>query len=77
LDACEIKGDGKEFAQSWVVDPGPSPKFDQNIPFSGLRYFELATSAKSAKGRFYDPIVLINGQKDLPFDLARTIGVKF
>lgn len=77
LDECEIRGDGKEFSQSWVVDVGPNPKFDASLPFSGLRYFELSTNSNSAKGKFYDPVVIINGQKELAFDLARTPGVRF
>src|SRR5206468_10573239 len=78
LDNCQVKGDGKEFSQSWVIDRGSAPKFDPSIPFSGLRYFEFDTSATGVKGRVYDPIAVLNNpQKDLPFELSRTSGVKF
>jgi hypothetical protein len=78
LDSCQVKGDGKEFAQSWVVDMGPAPKFDPSLPFSGLRYFEFESSTGGLKGRVYDPIAVLNNpQKDLPFELSRTSGVKF
>jgi hypothetical protein len=77
MESCEVKGDGKEFSQSWVIEPGPAPKFDPTLPFSGLRYFEFTSAAAGVKGRFYDPVVIINGQKELPFELAKTAGVKF
>jgi hypothetical protein len=77
MESCEIKGDGKGFSQSWVADQSPTPKFDPSLPFSGLRYFEFSSRADGVKGRFYDPIVVINGQKELTFDLARTPKIRF
>jgi hypothetical protein len=78
LDNCEIKGDGKEFAQLWVIDPDPNkPVFDQKLPFSGIRRFEFTSTEKGVSGRFFDPMVVINKQKDLPFELARTSEIRF
>lgn len=78
LDNCEIKGDGKDFAQLWVVDPDPNkPVFDPKLPFSGIRRFEFATTDKGVSGRFFDPMVIVNKQKELPFDLTKSVGVKF
>jgi hypothetical protein len=77
LENCEVKGDGKDFSQSWVMDIGPDPKFDEALPFSGLRYFEFVTSESGVKGRVYDPIVTLNKKKDLPFELSRTREIKF
>jgi hypothetical protein len=76
-ESCEIKGDGKEFAQSWSVNVGQEPKFEETLPFSGVRYFEIATDKAGLKGRVYDPLVVINGKKDLPFDLSSTPAVRF
>jgi hypothetical protein len=79
-DNCEVTGDGKEFSQSWVVDPtlDQMQKFDESLPFSGVRYFEFTTSANGLKGRAYDPLVKsINGKSELSFELSRTPNVKF
>jgi hypothetical protein len=76
-ESCEVKGDGKEFAQSWVIDVGPDPKFEESLPFSGVRYFEFATDKAGVKGRVYDPLVVINGKKELPFELSLTPTVRF
>lgn len=77
MESCEIRGDGKGFSQSWVIEQSATPKFDPSLPFSGLRYFEFSTKAEGVAGRFYDPIVVINGQKELTFDLARTSKIRF
>lgn len=77
---CQVTGDGKEFAQDWVIDPtvDQMKKFDESLPFSGVRYFEFTTSPNGLKGRAYDPLVTsINGKKELSFDLSRTPNVKF
>ena len=78
LDNCTIQGDGKDFAQAWAVDPDPNkPTFDQKLPFSGIRWFQFTTSAKGVNGTFYDPMVIVNKQKEMPFDLGTTAHVKF
>jgi hypothetical protein len=78
LEDCEIKGDGKEFSQLWVPDPDPNkPTFDQNIPFSGLRWFEFTSTQNGMSGRFYDPMVIINKEKEIPFQLSKTPDIKF
>ena len=78
LDNCTIQGDGKDFSQAWAVEPDPNkPTFDQRLPFSGIRWFQFTTTTKGASGNFYDPMVIVNKQKDIPFDLATTAHVKF
>lgn len=78
LDNCTIQGDGKDFFQAWATDPDPNkPTFDQKLPFSGIRWFQFTTSTKGATGTFYDPMVIVNKQKEMPFDLASTPHVKF
>jgi hypothetical protein len=78
LDNCAIQGDGKEFSQAWAADPDPNkPTFDQKLPFSGIRWFQFTTSPKGVNGTFYDPMVIVNKQKEMPFDLATTAHVKF
>jgi hypothetical protein len=69
--------DGEGFSQSWVSDPGPAPKFDPSLPFSGIRYFEFVTDREGMRGRFYDPVVVVNGKKELSFELARVTKVRF
>ena len=49
---CNVQGDGNEFSQSWVADVHPNPTFDQKLPFSGVRYFQLTTSASGQRGEF-------------------------
>jgi hypothetical protein len=78
LDNCTIQGDGKDFSQTWAVDPDPNkPTFDQKLPFSGIRWFQFTTSPKGVNGTFSDPMVIVNKQKEIPFDLATTTHVKF
>lgn len=78
LDSCTVQGDGKDFSQAWAIDPDPNkPTFDQQLPFSGIRWFQFTTSTKGATGTFYDPMVIVNKQKEMPFDLATTAHVKF
>jgi hypothetical protein len=78
LDNCTIQGDGKDFSQAWAVDPDPNkPTFDQKLPFCGIRWFQFTTSPKGVNGNFYDPLVICNKQKEMPFDLATTAHVKF
>ena len=78
LDNCTIQGDGKDFSQAWAIEPDPDkPTFDQRLPFSGMRWFQFTTSAKGASGSFYDPMVIVNKQKDMPFDLTTTAHVQF
>jgi hypothetical protein len=78
LDNCTIQGDGKDFSQAWATDPDPNkPTFDQKLPFSGIRWFQFATSPKGVAGNFYDPMVIVNKQKEMPFELERTAHVKF
>jgi hypothetical protein len=80
-DQCDVNGDGKEFAQSWVVDPKTNPTFNEKLPFSGVRYFSFSVSGQSIKGRVFDPNVVISGNKgtpfSLPFELSATPTVKF
>jgi hypothetical protein len=76
-DQCDIKGDGKEFSQSWVVDVRPTPTFDAKLPFSGVRQFEFSTTASSLKGKVFDTNVSINGKKEMTFELAPTPSIRF
>jgi hypothetical protein len=76
-EKCEVKGDGKEFAQSWVVDVRQNPTFDEKLPFSGVRYFEFVTTATGLNGKVYDPNVSINGKKEMVFELANTPKTRF
>jgi hypothetical protein len=76
LESCEVKGDGKEFAQLWAPEIGGDPKFSDTLPFSGVRYFEFTTTRTGLKGRVYDPLVIINGKKELPFELTATPNIK-
>ena len=78
-DECNIIGDGKGFSQSWVVEPKPKndPTFDRNLPFSGVRYFEMATTTSNVKGKVFEPNVLINGKREMPFDLSRITNGEF
>ena len=38
---------------------------------------QVTTSQKGVNGNFYDPMVIVNKQKEMPFDLATTAHVKF
>jgi hypothetical protein len=52
---CEVKGDGKLFAQAWNTVTSNEPKFGEDLPFAGLRYFDLSTTKDDAAGRIFDP----------------------
>jgi hypothetical protein len=78
LDNCTIQGDGKDFSQAWAIDPDPNkPTFDQKLPFSGIRWFQFTTTKKGVTGTFFDPMVIVNKQKEMAFELATTAHVKF
>lgn len=81
VEECEIKGDGKEFSQSWVADVRANPTFNEKMPFSGARYFELFASGSAAKGRVYDPNLVLSGKQGasfaLPFELSTTPTMRF
>jgi hypothetical protein len=75
-ESCDVKGDGKEFAQLWATDRSGDPKFGDTLPFSGVRFFEFTTTRAGLKGRVWDPLVIINKMKDLPFELAHTPNIR-
>lgn len=78
LDNCTIQGDGKDFSQLWAAELDRSkPTFDQHLPFSGIRGFQMTTELKGVTGTFSDPMVIVNKQKEMPFDLTATGHVKF
>ena len=52
---CEVNGDGKLFAQAWNTATSNEPKFGEDLPFAGLRYFALSTTKDDAAGRIFDP----------------------
>lgn len=77
-EGCAVTGDGKDFAQAWVINPDPSkPTFDPRLPFSGIRWFEFSTNSRGLSGKFADPMVVVNKQKEMPFELGLTPHVKF
>lgn len=76
-DQCDIKGDGKEFGQSWVIDVKATPTFDAKLPFSGVRQFEFSTTATGLRGKVFDTNVTINGKKEMTFELVATPNIRF
>jgi hypothetical protein len=78
-DVCTVTGDGKGFSQSWVIEPDPEGKgkFDSNLPFSGLRNFQLTLTKDGIKARISEPNVRINGQEEMSFELARNTRLLF
>ncbi len=52
---CEVKGDGKLFGQAWSTALSSEPRFGDDLPFAGLRYFEMSTTKEDAAGRIFDP----------------------
>ncbi|MGB9366574.1 MAG: hypothetical protein WCE79_11240 [Xanthobacteraceae bacterium] len=81
-DQCDIvTGNGSEFSQSWVTDIKPTPTFNEKLPFSGARFFELSTTSETAKGRVRDPNLVMMGKKGtpfiLPFELSLATNTKF
>lgn len=72
---CRITGDGRGFSQLWSPRPGGEPEFAAEMPFSGLRYFELTVARGRATGRVYDPLVdQVGNQRDLPFRMTEVTG---
>jgi hypothetical protein len=68
---CRVTGDGRGFSQLWSARPGGEPEFGAEMPFSGLRYFELQIGRGRASGRVYDPLVdQVGNQRDLPFRMT-------
>ncbi|HEX8257154.1 MAG TPA: hypothetical protein VF589_05945 [Allosphingosinicella sp.] len=68
---CRVTGDGRGFSQLWSPRPGGEPEFGTDIPFSGLRYFELSIVRGRATGRIYDPLVgRVGDQSHIPFEMS-------
>ncbi|HMC93109.1 MAG TPA: hypothetical protein VKI45_11670, partial [Allosphingosinicella sp.] len=73
---CTITGDGRSFSQSWSAKQAGMPEFGSDIPFSGLRYFDIRIAGNRASGRIYDPLVAQIGddpqRKELRFAMTET-----
>jgi hypothetical protein len=79
---CEVKGDGKLFGQAWSTATSNEPMFGEDLPFAGLRYFDLSTTKDDAAGRIYDPKAKIRlgsdqTADDFRFTLKTTPGQVF
>jgi hypothetical protein len=55
--SCRISSDDGGFAQAWTLSPGGEPSFDNDIPFGGLREWEIETRDARLTGRVHDPAV--------------------
>lgn len=72
---CKITGDGSGFSQLWSAKAGGEPEFVAELPFSGLRNFELVITRGRATGRVFDPLVdQVGNSKDLRFQMAEVTG---
>ena len=56
-NSCVVRSDKGGFSQFWSLLPGGEPEFDPDMPFLGLRDFELTAGADSLEGRLFDPSV--------------------
>jgi hypothetical protein len=81
---CEVKGDGKLLGQAWSTSASGEPKFGEELPFAGLRYFALSTTKDDAAGRIYDPKAKIRVgsdqsalSDDFRFTVKTTLGQVF
>lgn len=84
VQICEVKGDGRTFGQAWNAVVSGEPRFGEDLPFAGLRYFELSTTKDDAAGRVYDPKARIrlgadqsSLAEDFRFTLKTTPGQVF
>jgi len=54
---CRVSSDDGGFAQAWSLSPGGEPEFHNDMPFGGLREWELTTRDARLTGRVFDPAV--------------------
>ncbi|MEP0324836.1 hypothetical protein [Bauldia litoralis] len=61
---CEVKGDGRLFAQAWSVTPletrpGAQTMFDQDLAWSGFRHIEIGIEGERAEAWIFEPNVVM------------------
>ena len=70
---CSIRSDDSGFAQVWSTNSDKKAEYEAQMPFSGLRYFEVNIDGDKAAGKIWDPVVDQIGEiKDLKFKLMET-----
>ena len=55
--SCNIRNDDGDFAQAWSLSPGADPEFVNDMPFAGVRDFDLETNDEKLSGKLYDPAI--------------------
>lgn len=54
---CRLSSDDGGFAQAWSLSPGGEPEFHNDMPFGGLREWEMTMRDARLTGRVFDPAV--------------------
>lgn len=56
-EVCLLRSTNDGFGQTWSLSPGGQPEFLNEMPFGGMRNFELRIDGETIMGRVYDPLV--------------------
>ncbi len=79
--ACDFRADKSGFAQSWVVQRGSEPTFDEKAPFAGLREWSMKSAGSKLSGEVFDSAVdSIAGNtnsRSIPFSATAQLKATF
>jgi hypothetical protein len=62
-DSCRVASDNAGFAQIWTGKTGGPPSFSNQLPFGGMRNFDLRIEGDRLTGRAFDPDVYLGADK--------------
>ena len=54
---CLLRSTNDGFGQTWSLSPGGQPEFENEMPFGGMRNFEIRIDGETIAGRIYDPLI--------------------
>jgi hypothetical protein len=57
VGTCMLRSTSDDFGQSWSLSPGGEPEFATEMPFGGMRNFEIRIEGQKFEGRVFDPLI--------------------
>ncbi|HAH11293.1 MAG TPA: hypothetical protein DCL54_07760 [Alphaproteobacteria bacterium] len=75
---CSYRSDDEGFAQAWSPMPGGQAEFAAEMPFGGVRQWELASDGVKLTGRVFDAsMIMSNNRQDMPITGSKVDGANF
>lgn len=56
-EICLLRSTNDGLGQTWSLLPGGQPEFDNQMPFGGMRNFEMRIDGEMIAGRIFDPLI--------------------